>query len=142
MFFILFIVSCKEFKEAQVTGVKGFQMKKMNTEGIEAVIQLEIKNPNNIGFSIYPSAFDVEFSGIKLGQAKLSKRVHIGPNCEKTYDFQLKSSFKDLSIMDLTGLLSSNKLGFISVKGDLKAGKFYFKKRFPVNVKEKINLKN
>lgn len=137
---LLVLNSCKDFKEAEVTGVKGFKIKSLNTEGIEAEVILGVKNPNSIGFSIYPSEFDISFSGVNLGKAKLKKRVHIDANCEKPYVFELKSTFKDLNLLDLTKLLSGSKLGLMEVKGDLKAGKFWLKKSFPVNHKEKIGL--
>ncbi|HRF38873.1 MAG TPA: choice-of-anchor L domain-containing protein, partial [Saprospiraceae bacterium] len=92
-------------------------------EGIEALIELNIKNPNSMGFSIYPSEFDIIFSGMNLGKAKLKKRVHIDANCEKAYTFELNSSFKEFNFMDITKMLSGSKLGTMQVKGDLKAGK-------------------
>ena len=141
LFFLLGIISsCKDFKEAEVTGVKGFKIKKMNTEGIDADVILGVKNPNSIGFSIYPSEFDITFSGVNLGKAKLKKRVHIDANCEKPYVFELKSTFKDINLLDLTKLLSGSKLGQMEVKGELKAGKFWLKKSFPVNHTEKIGF--
>jgi LEA14-like dessication related protein len=133
-------LSCEEFKEVQVTGVKSFRVTKLNMEGIEAEVIVGIKNPNTKGFSIYPSEFDATFSGIKLGKAKLYKRVHIGANCEKPYVFKIKSSFKELNFMELSNLLNSQKRGNIELNGSLKAGKFYIKKRVPVNIKEKIDL--
>lgn|SRR5574343_287632 len=141
IFLLLGIISsCNDFKEAEVTGVKGFKIKKMNTEGIDADVILGVKNPNSIGFSIYPSEFDITFSGVNLGKAKLKKRVHIDANCEKPYVFELKSTFKDINLLDLTKLLSGSKLGQMEVKGELKAGKFWLKKSFPVNHTEKIGF--
>jgi LEA14-like dessication related protein len=136
----LFFGSCKDFKEAQVTGVKGFKLTKISKEGIEADVVLGIKNPNSIGFSVYPSEFDVTLNGMKMGKARLYKKVRIKPQEEKDYVFKLKSSFKDVNLLDATNLLSSKKRGQIELNGDLKAGKFYVKKRFPVNLKEKIDL--
>jgi LEA14-like dessication related protein len=136
---LLFFVSCKDFKEAECTGVKGFKVNKMDMNGIDADIILGIKNPNKMGFSIYPSDFDVTISGINLGKAKLKKRVHIDGNSEKDYAFNLKSSFKDMNMMDVMKVASSGGLhGTITVKGDLKAGKFYLKKKFPVNEKHSV----
>src|SRR3954471_15200581 len=88
---VFFFSSCKELKELQYTGVKGFKINKVNTAGIDADILLGIKNPNSYGFSIYKSEFDVTYSGIYLGKAKLTKRVHINGNAEQTYSFNLKS---------------------------------------------------
>ncbi len=137
---LLALCGCKEFQEVQVAGVDGFSVSKLSLEGIEGDVRLRIRNPNDIGFSIYPSEFDVTYSGIHLGKARLSKRVHISANTEKTYTFHLKSSFSGLDLMDLTRLLNGNNLGMIELNGDLKAGKFYLKKRYPVHYKEKTGL--
>ncbi|MBK6522473.1 MAG: LEA type 2 family protein [Bacteroidia bacterium] len=135
---IFIFLSCKDFKEAQCTGVTGFKINKVDMNGIDADIMLGIKNPNSIGFSIYPSEFDVKLAGIGLGKAKLKKRVHIDANTEKDYTFNLKSSFKDMNMMDVMKLVNSGGSGMIQVKGDLKAGKFYLKKKFPVNEKRSL----
>lgn len=132
------VVSCKDFKEAECTGVKGFKINTINMSGLDADIILGIKNPNNIGFSIYPSEFETNLAGIGLGKAKLKKRVHIDANTEKDYTFNLKSNFKDMNMMDIMKLVNSGGVGKIQVKGNLKAGKFYLKKNFPVNVTESL----
>lgn len=132
--------SCKEFKEATVTDVDSVNLNKVTTEGIEADIKLKIKNPNNIGFSIYPSEFDVLLSGIKLGKAKLNKRVHIDANSERVYSFILKSNLSDLNPLEIMKLLNIDNAGKIEIKGDLKAGKFYLKKKFNVNYTDKVNI--
>lgn len=136
MLIILFLgFSCKEFKEMQITGVKDFKIKKLSLAGIEADIELVINNPNSMGFSIYRSEFDVIFSGISLGKAKLKKRVHIKGNSEKPYKFALNSSFTNINLMDLTKLVSGSKLGGLQVNGDLRPGKFWIKKRVPIHYK-------
>lgn len=132
---LLSVMSCKEFKEAQVTGVKDFKIKKLGLTGIEADLELIIKNPNTSGFSIYPSEFDVIFSGINLGKARLRKRVHIKGNSEKPYVFEMNSSFTNVNLMELAGLVSGSKLGGLQTRGDLKVGKLGFKKRVPIDYK-------
>lgn len=86
---LTFISSCKEMEEITVTSVDGFHLNKIDTKGIDAEIKLKIKNPNNMGFSIYPSNFDIVFSGIRLGKAKLDKTVHIDGKTERVYSFKL-----------------------------------------------------
>lgn len=135
-----FLTSCKEFKDITVSDVDSFFINKVTAEGIEAEIKLKIKNPNPNGFSIYPSEFDVSFSGIRLGKAKLHKRVHIDANSERVYTFQLKSGLGDLNLFDALKLLNTDNLGKIDVQGDLKAGKFYIKKKFPVAYTDKIKI--
>lgn len=133
IFFLVGNSSCKEFKEVEVIGVENFKIKKISLEGIEADIKLKIKNPNSFGFSIYPSEFDVIFSSLNLGKAKLKKRVHIDSNCEKGYIFELNTSFTGMNLLDLTKLISGSNLGSLQVKGDLKVGKMWVKKKFPVD---------
>ncbi len=136
----IFFMSCKEFKEITVTNVDSFYMNKITTEKIEAEVNVKINNPNNTGFSIYPSEFEVIFSGIRLGKAKLDKRVHIDGKAEKVYTFKLNSKIADMNPLDALQLLNLGNLGKIEVKGELKAGKFYLKKKFPVNYTDKVKL--
>lgn len=137
----LLFFSCKPFKEAECTGVKGFKINKIDMSGIDADIQLGIKNPNTIGFSVYRSTFDVIYNGVNLGTARSSKRVHINANTEKTYSFNLKSDFKNANIMDIMKLVNGGgSKGMLQVKGNMKAGKFYLRKKFPVDVKERVGL--
>ncbi len=137
---IFILTSCQEFQDVQVVGVDSFFINKINADGIEAEVKIKIQNPNSRGFSLYPSEFDIIFSGIRLGKARLYKRVHINANSEKVYTFKLKSKLEDLNILDAMRLLNPDNLGKIEVKGDLKAGKFYLKKKFPVNYTDRIKI--
>lgn len=139
---VIFITSCKEYEEIKVTNVESFYINKITAEGIEAEVKLKIKNPNKVGFSIYPSEFDVTFSGIRLGKAKLDKRVHINASEESVYTFKLKSSLGELNLFDAMQLLNSGKMGKIEISGDLKAGKFLIRKKYAVNYSEKVKLFN
>ena len=127
-------------KETTVTGVDHFFINKINADGIDADLNLKIKNTNNFGFSIYPSEFDIIYSGLRLGKAKLNKRVHIDGNTERVYSFNLKSNLGDLNIFDVMQLLNTGNIGKIEIKGDLKAGKFFLKKKFDVNYTDKVEL--
>jgi len=140
IFTVFILTSCQEFQDVQVVGVDSFFINKINTDGIEAEVKIKIHNPNSRGFSLYPSEFDIIFSGIRLGKARLYKRVHINANSEKVYTFKLKSKLEDLNILDAMRLLNPDNLGKIEVKGDLKAGKFYLKKKFPVNYTDRIKI--
>ncbi len=136
----LSLFSCKEFKEIKVTNVEGFYINKLTIENLEAEIKLKINNPNNTGFSIYPSEFDIIFCGIRLGKAKLNKRVHIDAKSEKVYSFKLNKNISDLNPFDALRLLNLDNLGKIEINGELKVGKFYLKRKYPINYNDKVNL--
>jgi LEA14-like dessication related protein len=137
---VVYFTSCKSFKETEFTGVKNFKINKVDMSGIDADIKLGIKNPNTIGFSIYPSTFDVIYAGVNLGKAHSTKRIYINAKSENVYTFRLKSDLKNVTMMDVMRLVNVGGKGIIEVKGDIKAGKFYLKKKFPVNVKERVEL--
>lgn len=138
----LLLGSCRDFKEISLTNVDRFSIQKMSLKEIEGELQLTIKNPNTVGFSIYKSEFDIIYGGVKLGKAKLHKRVHIGANTEKSYVFKLKSSPESLNLSDVMKLIGNAASGTIRIQGDLRAGKLFIKKRFPVDYTERINLQN
>jgi LEA14-like dessication related protein len=138
----IFLFSCREAKEIKVTSVEGFYVNKLSTENIDAELKLKIDNPNTMGFSIYPSEFDVTFSGIRLGKAKLNKRVHLNASSEKVYSFKLNSKLSELNPLDILRLLNLENLGKIEINGDLKVGKFFVKKNFPVSYTDKVKIFN
>ena len=142
IFISVFLFSCREMKEIKVISVEGFYVNKLTAENIDAEIKLKIDNPNTMGFSIYPSQFDVTFSGIRLGKAKLHKRVHLSSGAEKVYTFKLNSKLSELNPLDILRLMNLENLGKIEVNGDLKVGKFYFKKKYPVNYTDKVKIFN
>lgn len=135
-----YFLSCKEFKEITVTDVDSFYLNKITTENIEAEIKLKINNPNSMLFSIYPSEFDVTYSGMHLGKAKLNKRVRLDSKSEKIYTFKLNARIADLNPLDALKLFNLDKSGKIELNGDLKVGKFYVKRKIPVNYTDKVKL--
>jgi len=138
---LLFFCSCSNYKQIECTAIKGFQIKKIDPKGIDATILLELKNPNPMGFTVYKSEFDVTYSGVYLGKAKLLEKVKINGNEEKIYGLNLQGDFKNVNLMDVLKLLGGAAFkNEFEVKGDLRAGKFFIKKRFPINIKEKISL--
>ena len=139
----LALFSCKGIKEINIIGVDNFSITKINKEKLEGEIKLKIKNDNAFGFFIYPSEFNIVYSGINLGVAKLNKRVHIDKNRENIYTCNLKTKLADLNPFEIINLLNISKLGKIEIKGTLITGKFIFvKKRFEVNYSEKVKLLN
>jgi len=141
LLFITLLSSCMGLKDLEVKEVKGFSLKKLDPSGMQSSLQLSILNPNRFGFVILPSTFDVKYSGMYLGKAKLVKKVRIKGSEEQTYTFELENDFKEVNFLDLLNLLQPGKFkNEINIKGDLKASKFLMRKKFPVDYKEKVSL--
>lgn len=136
---VLVAFSCKNYKDLECTGISGFKLNKVNTEGINADVQLKIKNPNPFGFNIYKSEFKVNFGGIPIGSAKLNKKVRIRGNAEKSYTFTLESDFKGITLTDVMKLLENlAQNSNVKVNGELNVGKVFYRKKINVMVDEKI----
>lgn len=134
----LMFLSCKSIKEPEYTGIKGFKVNKIDLKGIDANIDLGVKNPNSFGFSVYKSSFNVSVGGKIIGKAKSTKRVFIKPNEEKNYTFHLKGSFEGMQLTEVMQMVSGGLKGNINLTGKIKVGKFLIRKGFPVNLNERF----
>lgn len=134
--------SCKEIQPVTIGGIENPKLHKLSREGIEFDFGMKIRNPNKIGVTVYPASFDITVNDIDVGKIKLNKKVRIKPNSDGTSSFQIKSDFSKLGLGDITKALSivSTKSAVISVRGEIKVGKWYYRKKFPIEMKKTIPL--
>lgn len=123
-------------------GIESVNVTSISQQGVEADIIARIKNPNNTSFTIYRSELDATLNGMNAGKARLSKKVRIKANSEQTYIFKVKSDFSSLSFTELPKLLAmvKSKNAKVGLKGNLKAGKLFIRKNFPVDISKDIPL--
>ncbi len=141
LLFLAFFTGCIGLKDLEVKDVKGFSLKKLDPSGMQSSLQLSLHNPNPFGFTILPSSFDVKYSGMYLGKARLVKKVRIKGKQEQTYTFELENDFKEVNFLDLLNLLQPGAFkNEINIKGELKASKFLMRKKFQIDYKEKVSL--
>jgi len=140
--FLIVLTSCGDFQDVTFSGIEGVKIVKMSQQGIEAEIIAKIKNPNKMAFTVYPTDMDVTLSGMSAGKAHLSSRVRIKPHSEELYTFKIKSDFSSVNLMDLPKLLgmAMSKNAKVGLKGDLKVGKLFVKRSYPVDVSERVPL--
>lgn len=140
--FILFFSSCNDFQDVTFSGIENVQITSLTQQGVEAVIVAKIKNPNKAAFTIYKSDLDVMLSGMNAGKAHLDNNVKIKGNSEQSYAFKIKSDFSNLSAADLPKLLSiaMSKNVKVGLKGNLKVGKLFVKRSYPVDMSQRVPL--
>lgn len=140
--FIFLFSSCSDFQDVTFSGIENIQITSLTQQGVEAEITAKIKNPNNVTFTIYKSDVDVMLSGMNAGKAHLAKNVRIKAHSEQSYTFKVKSDFSDLNATDLPKLLSIalSKNVKVGLKGNLKVGKLFVKKSFPVDMSQRVPL--
>lgn len=141
-FFILLLSSCGDFQGVTFSGIENVQITNLTQQGAEAEITAKIKNPNNVAFTIYKSDVDVMLSGINAGKAHLASNVKIKAHSEQSYTFKVKSDFSSLSAADLPKLLSMamSKNVKVGLKGNLRVGKLFVKRSYPVDISERVPL--
>jgi LEA14-like dessication related protein len=140
--FALALSSCAEFQPLTMGGVEQPTIKTLSKEGIEGDFGMKIKNPNKMAVTVFPSTFDATVNDISVGKVKLNKRVRIKGSSDEVSTFQIKSDFSQVSLNQLPQLLSlaMGKNASIHLKGNLRAGKWYYKKKFPVELQKIIPL--
>ncbi len=134
--------SCAEIKPATIGGVENPKVNSLSTAGVDFTFDMRIKNPNNMGVTVFPSSFDATVNGIEIGKVKLDKKVRIKANSDNTSEFHIKSDFTKVSLADIAQVVSmvSSKNATVTLKGYVKIGKWYYKKKFPIEFKKSINL--
>ena len=145
-FFIFYTIafsSCGNFKEITFSGIENIQIVKLSQKGVDAEITAKIINPNNVGFTIYKSEIYVIMNGVSVGKTDFKNNIKIKPNSEDLYNFQIKAEFANLNMTDLPKLISMgmSKNGKIGLKGNLKVGKLFVKKNYPINLTQNVPLK-
>ena len=142
LFLLLLFSSCGDYKEVTFSGIESVKMLKLSQNGAEAEITAKIKNPNNVSFTIYKSALDATINGLNVGKAYLSQNVKIKKNSEESYTFVIKSDFSNLSITDIPKIIQMaiSKNVTVGLKGNMRAGKLFVKRSFPVEMTQKVPL--
>jgi len=140
---LAFIFSgCGDFQDITFKGIEGVKIVKMSQQGIEAEITARINNPNKVTFHIYPSDLDATLNGMNAGKAKLTNNVKIKAHSEESYTFKIKSDFSSLSMTDLPKLMAmaTSRNVKVGLKGDLKVGKLFVKRKYPVDMVKSVPL--
>lgn len=134
--------SCNDIKDVTFSGIENVQIISISTKGAEAEITAKIKNPNNMGFTVYKSDMDVTLNGINTGKAYLTDNVKIKRNSEEAYTFKVKADFSNLSLTDFPSLLAiaTGKNIKVGLKGNIKAGNLFVKRTFPVDVSQDVPI--
>jgi LEA14-like dessication related protein len=133
-----FLFSCVgEFKQISINSINNFKVTKMDLKSVEGEINVTINNPNNKSFKVYKSKATVMVGGTKLGEAHIVKKVKIQANSSVDNTFILHGDFKELNLGTLANITMGKPV--VEINGYLKAGKWFYKKKFPIDQKQKIS---
>ncbi len=110
----------------------------------EAEIELAVKinNPNFMGFTLYRSDIQLTVEGINLSTVQLEDRVRVIRKSDKLHVFKIKADLSKLSFTDLPKALTiaQKRSANIALSGTLKAGNFFYRKKFPIDYKDRVDI--
>ncbi len=134
--------SCQSFQEVTFNGIENVKVTSLSQKNIDAIVTVRIKNPNNTSFTVYRSEMNVTVNGINAGKAYITDNVKIKAKSEETYSFKIKSDFSNLNLTDLPKLISMalSKNVKIGLKGNLKGGKLFLKRSYPIDITQSVPL--
>ena len=141
---LLALNSCTTWKEISISKVEEIHIKNISNSGIDAEIKVKIKNPNSMGFTIYGAAMNVSLNGNAVGTSSLLEQVYIAGNSEASHTFILNTKFDKLSaggggLLGLLAIAFTNSAD-IHLKGTISAGKFFYRKQFPIDLNQRVPL--
>ena len=135
---VLLFSSCiGELKEISINNINGFKLTKIDAKSIEGEINVSINNPNSRSFNIYKSKAVFFVGGSKLGEARIVKKVKIAANSSIDNTFVLHGNFKELNLGTIANITMGKPL--VEIKGYIKAGKWFYKKKFPIDQQQKLS---
>ena len=136
----LSLFSCVgELKEISINKITNFKINKIDLKSIDAEISVSINNPNSKSFKVYKSKAQVFIGQTNLGTARIVKKVKIPANSSIDNTFVLHGDFKNLNFGSLANIMGSPA---VEIKGYLKVGKWFYKKKFPIDQQQKISGKD
>ena len=140
----VFMSSCKQTQMLPLsfTGHNKVEFAGVALNGIKGKVTVHIKNPNPVDVTVYKSNFDIKVNDIAIGKAKTRKKIVIPANSEVGEVLYLKSNFSNIGYFDIPKVIKSvqSKNINLSIKGNLKSGRFVGKTKNPVNMTDTINV--
>jgi LEA14-like dessication related protein len=136
------LFSCKEIQPVTIGGVSNIKLINLSKEGLEFDFDMKIDNPNSVGVSVWPSTFKASVGDIDVGYVKLNKRTKIKANGSHTSTFHIKSDFSKLGFADITKVIPmvSSRSGTLGLDGNMRVGKWFYRKKFPVTLRKTVSL--
>jgi len=139
----LSLTSCGDFKPVEVTDIGAAKINKFTPEGMDLEISLKIKNPNNVRFTITETDLLFSLNGIEMGMIDLKDNIKVPANSDDFHNVHVESHFKKDLVNGIATImtLATSKTANIHLKGNVKIRAFgFYKKRFPIELKERIPL--
>lgn len=123
-----------DFEEPEVMGAENFAVERKDGK-MYIGFDIIIKNPNKLGFVIKPSSLFLTIADVDMGWVRVEEKIKIKRKSERSYPFALKGNASDFVKSAFSGVWSLilGKGVDFRLKGTVKAGVFFFKKKWKID---------
>ena len=131
-----------EFQEVEIVSIEDIELNAMERGRIDGTLHIVLENPNAYTITVKSAAFELFTGNTKVGNAELSQSFKIDGQSTRSYPVQLSGNLSNImggGFAGLAGMLLGKKPKLI-VKGELKAGNFFFTRKVPVEVETDLPL--
>lgn len=141
------------YKNVEFKKVESFKILKTDKSGALVELNVLLKNPNAVAFSLTEANFDVIINQTSIGKVDLTERVRVKGHSESVHRFVVRANYQDLAVGGFSSLLSillSKKVA-LKCTGIVKARAMGMSRSFPVEYSgevpiafdlKKLNLKS
>lgn len=127
------------FTEPEVMGMENFSVERKNGK-MYIGFDITIKNPNKLAIIIKPSSLKLNIADQDVGWVRVEDKMKIKRKSEASYPFLLVGNSGDFvksAFSSIWSLIIGDGIDF-NVKGAVKAGVFFFKKKWKLNITYKM----
>ena len=138
--FTQLLTGCLSYKEVTFQGMEGYEIVKMDKDGMEAELKVKVRNPNGYNIKVKGSNIDLYIDNDRLGKVKVMNTIKLKKKSTQVYKIRLKSKFDQVGGSMLTMGKSMFGGGMnVRTKGHVKASAFLISKKVPFDITERVN---
>ncbi|MBL0129672.1 MAG: LEA type 2 family protein [Flavobacteriales bacterium] len=139
---VLCFVSCSPYKEVELTDITNVELLSMDARTVALRVDARIDNPNGFTIAVEEPDVDLFLNDKYIGKGLLDSVLVLDRKTAKVYPVYLHA---DLEGGPLIGMLITSALSGqvkVGVKGTVAGRSGAFRKRFPFEMEEVIDLRD
>ena len=141
---ILFLgfISCSEVESLELKKVDGFAVNNLTAQGASLELDLSVYNPNGFKINVLDYDLDVFINKVRIGKAKLDKRLVMPRKSTTTQHVKVDVKFKNMlfGALPILGSLKKGKQAKVRLSGNVKGGAFLYRKTMQIDFEKDISL--
>ncbi len=141
IFSAVLLGACSVFETPELVSFDGYKLNEMNANNIKVNLDVVIDNPNWYAIKVKNAAVDLFVEDNKLGEIKINEKIKMKRKKESKIAVPLTLELEQGAMIKMVGWAVRDSIN-LQFRGYVKAGTFFFYKKFPVDLKKNISTKN